>query len=230
MSRLAAIALALAVDAAAGLAGGLLSETWLRAHLEPLVGFAAGALIGVAFLDLLPDVAVRLGTLGFALALAAFAGSAVLEWRLDHHHGTASGPLPLALLASDALHNTGDGAAVAAAFLVSTHAGIATAAAVIFHEVPQEVGDYALLRAAGWSRARGLLGLFGVQLTAYLGAGVVLLAATHAERVTGIAIALAAGTFLYIGAVDLLPGLRGGRRPAFVLGLACMAVLSFTLH
>jgi len=237
MGPVVCIALALAVDAAAGLAGGLLSEGWLRRHLGELVGFAAGALLSVAFLDLLPDAVERLGVYGYVLALFSFSLSAAVSWQFASHpaHGApeASGALPISLLASDALHNTGDGAAVAAAFLVSIPAGVIAATAIIFHEVPQEVGDYALLRAGGMSKPRALLGLFGVQLTAYLGAAVVLVAAEHAQVVTAVALALAAGTFFYIGATDLLPELRHGapgsqrvRRVGFLLGLVAMGALA----
>jgi zinc and cadmium transporter len=239
MSRTLAIAVALAFDAAAGLAGGLLSDRWLHRHLGPLVGFAAGALLAVAFLDLLPAAAAELGGAGFALALGSFAASALLSWHAHPAHGPAevAGPAPLALLASDALHNMGDGAAVAAAFLASPKAGIAAAAAVVFHELPQELGDFALLRASGLGRGRALLALFAVQLTAYLGAALVLLAAQRAAHVTGIAVALAAGTFLHIGATDLLPELargqpaeRRGRRAGFLLGLGVVAALSVALR
>lgn len=239
MDRLLFIALALSADAAAGLAGGLLSERWLKRHLGPLVGFAAGALVCAAFLDILPEASAKLGTAAFAWALGAFALSAMLEWRLDHHGGEAVRPvklMPLSLLASDALHNTGDGAAVAAAFLASPRAGFAAAAAVVIHELPQEVGDYALLRASGWSRGKALLALFGVQLTAFAGAGAVLLAARHAHLAASVAVAIAAGTFLYIGATDLLPELGRGtaperrrRRAGFLLGLVGMALMTVWL-
>lgn len=237
MGKLLDIALALTVDAAAGLAGGLLSERWLQRHLGILVGFAAGALVGVAFLDLLPEASKELGLAGFAWALGAFAASALVEWRLDHHGQSERKLLPMTLLASDALHNSGDGAAVAAAFMSSTRAGLAAAAAVVLHELPQEVGDYALLRASGMAKWRALLALAGVQLTAFIGAGLVLVIERYAHQVTAIAVAIAAGTFLYIGAVDLLPelrrgtlGERRGRRAAFVLGIVGTAALTLWLE
>ncbi|MBS2030380.1 MAG: ZIP family metal transporter [Deltaproteobacteria bacterium] len=238
MSQIAGIALALTLDALAGLVGGVLPDAWLRRQLGPLVGFAAGALIAVAFLDLLPEVAGRMGPPGFALALAAFTAAALAEWRLEPHleHKPIRGPLPGSLLGSDALHNMGDGAAIAAAFLASTKAGVLAAGAVILHEVPQEVGDYALLRAANISRSKALLGLFAVQLTAFVGAALVLVVARHAAVVTSVAVALAAGTFLFIGATDLLPELSRGhgperrrRRTSFVLGLLGVAALTAVL-
>ncbi len=238
--------LAVLADGLAGLTGGLLSERWLSRHLSALVAFAAGALLGAVFLEILPEAVEATGPAAFQWALASFLAIAFVEWFLGrrehvppHSHsppshdppGPSSTMVP-SLLAADALHNIGDGAAVAAAFLVSPQAGVATALAVIAHELPQEVGDYALLRAAGLSRARALLALGGIQLTAVAGAGAVLLGSRMMEGLAGIVLALASGTFLYIGATDLLPELRTGRSPreargrllGFLLGLGLVAM------
>ncbi len=231
--------LAVLADGIAGLTGGLLSEQWLRRHLQVFVGFAAGALLTAVFLELLPEAVETQGPSAFRWTFASFMVLAVAEWLMGHHHhgpvrhhhhpgheghhhppdteghhpphdfhGAQSRTLPAALLGSDGLHNMGDGAAVAAAFLVSPAAGIATALAIIAHELPQEVGDYALLRAAGFSRAKALIALSLVQLTAALGAGGVLLGSHLVQNLEGIVLAIASGTFLYIGATDLLPEMR----------------------
>ncbi|WP_375770504.1 ZIP family metal transporter [Archangium gephyra] len=240
--------LAVLADGLAGLTGGLLSERWLKRHLAALVAFAAGALLGAVFLEILPEAVEAAGMGAFRWALASFLALTFVEWFLGphhhdhsthapghpHHHAEAmNAPTTVvpSLLAADALHNIGDGAAVAAAFLVSPQAGVATALAVIAHELPQEVGDYALLRAAGLSRARALLALGAVQLTAVAGAGAVLLGSRWVAGLEGIILALASGTFLYIGATDLLPELRHtpdqrtarGRLLGFLLGLALVA-------
>lgn len=242
--------LAVLADGLAGLAGGLLSERWMARHLSALVAFAAGALLGAVFLDIFPEAIAAAGPGAFRWALASFLALALLEWFLGPHHHDHSHHAPghphhpeqhgllgiptvvPSLLGADALHNLGDGAAVAAAFLVSTEAGVATAMAVIAHELPQEVGDYALLRAAGLSRVKSLLLLAGVQLTAAVGAGAVLLGSRLVQGLEGIILAIAAGTFLYIGATDLLPDLRRGSTPkeargrllGFLLGMALVAV------
>ncbi|MBJ6761594.1 ZIP family metal transporter [Myxococcaceae bacterium JPH2] len=237
------IFLAVGLDGLAGLAGGVLSERWLQRYLPALVGFAAGTLLCAVFLDLLPAATQAEGPRAFTWAFASFVALAFLEWSLGHHHhthppalGESEAPahrpptLPVTLLASDALHNVGDGAAVAAAFLVSTRAGVATALAVIVHELPQEVGDYALLRASGWKRGRALLALAGVQLTAAVGAAGVLVGSHWLPSLNGTVLAIAGGSFLYIGAVDLLPELRHGgqsrqRIVGFVAGLALIVAL-----
>jgi zinc and cadmium transporter len=85
---------------------------------------------------------------------------------------------------------------------------------VIAHEVPQEVGDYAVLRNAKWRRAQALLALAAVQFTAFFGAVGVMIAAERIEHLTVIILSIAAGTFLYIGATDLLPEIHSGITPS----------------
>lgn len=238
--------IAVGLDGLAGLAGGVLSERWLQRRLPALVAFAAGTLLSAVFLEVLPEAVEAKGDAAFAWAFASFVVLTLMEWALGHHHHDAasaaghahgqhahpvSPSLPTALLVSDALHNTGDGAAVAAAFLVSPEAGFATAFAVIVHELPQEVGDYAILRAAGWPRLRALLALAGVQLTAAVGAAGVLLGTRYLPSLQGTVLAIAGGSFLYIGAVDLLPELRrgpGSRQR--VVGFLCGLLLIGGLH
>ncbi|GMU00569.1 hypothetical protein KH5H1_46890 [Corallococcus caeni] len=244
--------IAVGLDGLAGLAGGVLSEPWLQRRLPALVAFAAGTLLSTVFLEVLPEAVEARGQAAFTWAFASFVALALLEWALGHHHhdaelaaghahghvhhthhhGHSGAPtLPSALLASDALHNVGDGAAVAAAFLVSPQAGFATAFAVIVHELPQEVGDYALLRAAGWSRARSLVALAAVQLTAAAGAAGVLLGTRYLPSLQGTVLAIAGGSFLYIGAVDLLPELRRGPDARQrVVGFFCGLLLIGGLH
>jgi zinc and cadmium transporter len=232
------ITVTILADGLAGLVGGLLSERWLARHQATLVGFAAGAMLAAVFLDILPESVRSFGDRGaLGWAFGGFVAMALLEWLLGSHHrpetGTPPRTLPMSLLISDALHNFCDGAAVAAAFLVSRHAGMGVALSVIAHELPQEVGDYAILRAAGWSRRRGLFALAGVQLTAALGAVGVVLAAQRLQTVTAAVLAIAAGTFLYIGATDLLPEVHSGRTPTdrrermlgFVCGVVSIALL-----
>jgi zinc and cadmium transporter len=229
---------ALVLDGLAGLSGALLSDRWLIKHQAGLIGFAAGAILAAVFLDVLPEAVSEIGTKAFVWSFGGFVALAISEWLLGHHHhepGLASPTLPASLLISDALHNIADGAAVAAAFVVSTKLGVTVALAVIAHEIPQEIGDYAVLRAARWPRGKALLALAGVQFTAFLGAVAVLLAAHEVGQVTAIILSIAAGTFLYIGATDLLPDVQSGktmsnraeRMLGFVSGIFLMAVVVY---
>jgi zinc and cadmium transporter len=212
------IAAALLLDGLAALAGGLLSERWLHRRQAALVGFAAGALLASAFLDVLPESIEGLGSQALIWAFAAFVSLTIVEWRMGPHHrggeGAPARMLPVALLSSDSLHNIGDGAAVAAAFLSSFEAGLSVALAVIAHEIPQEVGDYALLRAGGMKRSRALLALAAVQLTSAVGAIGVVLLARYFHQITAAVLAITGGTFLYIAATDLLPEIHSGRTSA----------------
>lgn len=235
------IGAALLLDGAVGLAGGLLPERGLARFRAPLVGFAAGALLGAAFLDILPEAIEGAGSAAMGWALASFVLTALLEHLASlraHRRPTSSTTLPPALpvtlLGSDALHNIGDGAAITAAFFSSTRLGVVTAVAVIAHELPQEVGDYVLLRAAGRRRGPAILALGAVQLSAVIGAAAVAFASSLFARTSGIVLAVAGGTFLHIGATDLLPDvLRGEGEPrgrlvavlGLLLGIAAVAAL-----
>jgi zinc and cadmium transporter len=228
------IAGAVTLDGAAALAGGALPEAWLARRRAALIGFAAGTLLLAAVLDILPAAVAARGVGALWWSASSFVVVAIAEWALArrrHRVGSAPAPVqPVTLLGSDALHNIGDGMAIAAAFLVSISLGVVTSLAVIVHEVPEEIGDYVLVRAAGMSKRDALLALTAVQATAALGAIATLGAAARAEQLTGIALSIAAGTFVFIAAVDLLPQVV--RRAAAardrrdgVIGLALGAVV-----
>ncbi|HVZ72916.1 MAG TPA: ZIP family metal transporter [Polyangia bacterium] len=199
---------AITLDGCAALVAGLLPEAWLGKARRSALPFAAGMLLGTTFLDLLPEACAQLPP---AKALAVtFAGAAamlVLEWTIGHRLGSSSRRRSAAgvLLGADALHNAADGAAIAAAFLASPHLGLVTALAVIVHEVPEEVAAYVVLREAGMSRARAVLVMTGVQLTAAFGAAAALVGASFWRAASGVALALSAGTFLHVAEVDLAP-------------------------
>lgn len=205
---------AIVIDGAAALVGGLLPDRWLTRHRPLMMGFAAGALLAAALLDMVPEAIAARGSVVLPWLLGSMVALAFFEWLLgahDHHeHGR--NPVPYALLASDAFHNFGDGIAIAAAFLSSTHLGVVTSLAVIVHEVPEELADYAVLRAAKLGKRRALIWLTVVQMTAAAGAAVTLLGASLG-RGGGVFLAIAAGTFVYIALVELMPDvLRGGPR------------------
>jgi zinc and cadmium transporter len=234
------IGLAILFDGLAGLAGGVLPERVLTRYRPALIGFAAGALLGAAFLDVLPNALKESGARALHWTLLTFVAMALFEWSIARHHHrrgreTTESVLPIVLLGSDALHNIGDGAAIAAAFIVSTRLGIVTSLAVIVHEVPEEVGDYVILRMSGLERRRALIALAGVQLSAAIGAVAVLAAWSLFKNVAGVVLALAGGTFLYIGAADLLPHVlrveagKPARRSAmigFIVGVILLIVMS----
>jgi zinc and cadmium transporter len=217
---------AVALDGGAALVAGLIPERSLARARVPLIAFTAGVLIGTACLDLLPEALAGLPPL---TVLGTFAGTlaamVLLEWTMGHRLTSGTGTRRLApiLLGADGLHNAADGAAIAAAFSSSPRLGLIAAAAVIVHEVPEEVADYVLLRKSGMSRAKALAALTGVQLTAAIGAVLTLLGTAAWKQMAPLALAVAAGTFLHIAEVDLVPtviapGPSRRRRAEAVLG------------
>ena len=136
----------------------------VEALMMPLVGFSTGAILGASFFDLLPE---SIGAIGASKALAAaFVGvicAFVMEKviHLHHHHhvdheGEHKHPLGLLTMAGDAFHNFFDGVAISAGFIAGMPIGITTTVAVVFHEIPHEIGNFSLLLYSGYSRAKAL--------------------------------------------------------------------------
>ena len=220
--------------------GVLLIKDSARAKLIPwLVSYAVGALLGVSMLALLPTSLEQLPasrvftTLLFGILLFFVLEKLVL-WRHCHMHDCEvheSSVFPV--LVGDAFHNFVDGAVVAAAVMTSVPLGISTAVAVAAHEIPQEVGDFAILLHAGYSRGRALA--LNVLSSAASAAGAVaaFVAFDQVPRMLPYCLALAAASFLYVAMADLIPGLHRGRTDASSLrqilliaaGIATMLVL-----
>ena len=208
--------------------GVLLIKDSTRAKLVPwLVSYAVGALLGVSMLRLLPTsleaLAPRFGgdasSRVFAILLGGILLFFVLEklvlWRHCHthdcevHEGTV-----LPIVVGDAFHNFVDGAVIAAAVLTSVPLGITTAVAVAAHEIPQEVGDFAILLHAGYSRSRALLLNVLSAAASALGAVAAFVAFDIVPLTLPYFLALAAASFLYVAMADLIPGLHRGRTDA----------------
>ena len=183
------------------------------------ISYAVGTLLGVALLALLPQALDRLPAttaLGTLLAgiMAFFLLEKLVLWRHCHDthecevHTSSAASL---VIVGDAFHTFVDGAVIAAAVLTSIPLGVTTALAVAAHEIPQEVGDVAILLRAGFSRTRAftlnlLSGIGGI-----LGAIGMLLASKSVPRLLPYVLAFAAGNFLYVAMSDLIPDLhRGG--------------------
>jgi zinc and cadmium transporter len=210
----------------AGSLGGLLTASLLLLFNRPardrvvpwLVSYAVGTLLGVALLDLLPQALTSVPpTPVFATLLAGIFTFFVLEklvlWRHCHDdHACQIHPSTVTfILIGDALHTFVDGVVIAAASLVSLPLGVTAALAVAAHEIPQEVGDFAILLAAGHSRSRALLLNLSSATAGLAGAGMMLLFGSQAPGVLPFVLAFAAGSFLYVAMADLIPHLhRGG--------------------
>ncbi len=229
MSTLASIIVftALGGVVSAILAGGfLLLSARMRTQVMPhMVSFATGALLGAALLALLPHAVQGAGPfrthqIGVALLVGIclfFVLEKLLIWRHchtedvetqeahEHHRREASGVL---VLVGDSLHNVLDGVLVAAAFLTDFHLGVVTALAIMAHEIPQEVGNLAVLLHSGMSRMRAFVWNLVTSGTAIIGGVAAYFALRDTLSILPYALAIAASSLLYVAVADLIPGLH----------------------
>ncbi len=188
----------------------LLREKFALKISHFLTAFAAGTLLGTAFLDLLPEASESAGEVNiFFWAVLGILAFFLLE-RFIHHHGHGSeqeakrSVVPL-IVVGDTLHNFIDGVAIAATFLISIPLGIVTSLAVAAHEIPQEIGDFGLLLHKGVEKVKVLkINLFSA-LTALVGAVLTYLGRDSIEGLLPQVLALTAGFFIYIAAANLIP-------------------------
>ena len=205
----------------------LLFSEQLRARLLPhFISYATGALLGAAFLALLPHAIEAPGmkdahgiTLTVLIGvLVFFLLEKMVLWRHCHSHDCeAHDPPPVAtthkaagtiVMIGDTVHNFIDGILIGAAFLTDIHLGVVTAIAVATHEIPQELGDFAVLLHSGFSRGGALLfnGLSGLATVA--GGIIAYYGLQNLDHLLPYALALAASSFIYVAVADLIPGLH----------------------
>lgn len=185
--------------------------------LSALISFAVGGLLGDVFIHILPEM-MQGDAAFFPTACLIILGGVLLSFLLEkiihwHHcHNIDCHDHPRALgmvsVVGDAIHNMTDGLLIAASFLVDVPTGIATTIAVVLHEIPQEIGDYAILLHSGYSRGRAMFFNFLTALTAVLGAVLVLALRGSLPDIDKYLLPLVAGNFLYIAIADLLPELH----------------------
>jgi zinc and cadmium transporter len=197
-----------------------LRQDFLKRTLFLLISLAAGALLGDAFIHLLPEAFEEAGNplLVSLVALAGILSFFLLEKFLHWHHSHGDDefseqhaqihPVGHLVLASDGVHNLVDGLAIGAAFMVSTEIGIATTIAIALHEIPQEIGDFGLLIHAGFSRMKALVFNFLSALTAFIGLGLAFWLSSLSDTLAPLIAAFAAGNFIYIALADLVPELH----------------------
>jgi zinc and cadmium transporter len=174
-----------------------------------LVSFAAGALLGAAFLHLLPEAVEEKGTSMFFYVLVGllvmFLVEKFLLWYHCHEGECEVHVFSYTILFGDGVHNFIDGIIIGASFLISVPLGIITALAIAFHEIPQEIGDFAVMLHGGMKRMKILIYNFLAALMTPLAAILAYFFASTLENATTSLIAFAAGTFIYIAASDLIP-------------------------
>ena len=249
---------------AASIGGGLLSVLGagllaLNAHsvryVSAMVSYAIGALLGAVFLEILPEAIKLTGNVATLSAtllggiLLFFILEKLVLWRHCHHdHCEAHDPVVAAghdygrtgmmIMVGDTFHNFVDGIIIAAAFLTDIQLGIVTSMAIIAHEIPQEVGDFAILLHSGYSKAKALkLNLVSSFASV---AGAVLGYFTLQTMQSWIAslLAIAAASMIYVAVADLIPGLHKRTKLSdtvqqvvlILLGVGSVALMGVLLH
>ena len=235
--------------AAASLLGGVLSVacaalfalTARAAWVPMLVSYAIGALLGAAFLEMLPH-AFEGGKSVRVVAATVLAGififfilEKLVLWRHCHvedcevhdHHADAHdhGRSGMLILVGDSFHNFVDGILIAAAFMENTQLGIVTALAVIAHEIPQEVGDFLILLHSGYSRARAFMLNLLSSLAMFAGGLIAYFALQTLQEWVQTIIALAAASMIYVAVADLIPGLHKRRELRATLSQSVLIAL-----
>lgn len=238
-----------AIGGILSLVGGMLLLTRPKfanniSHL--LSSFAAGALLGTAFFDLLPESihestpeAVFMGVLGGILFF--FLVERFLHW--SHHHSSdieilKGKPIVSLIIVGDTIHNFIDGIAIAATFLVSIPLGIVTAIAVGAHEIPQEIGDFGVLLKEKVKRKRILLINIFSAFASILGAVLMFVFSDFSEQIVPVVLPITAGFFIYIALSDLIPEIHHENRKGFaiketgmlILGVAVIYIVITVLH
>lgn len=191
----------------------IFNEERVRRFAHFILSFAIGALFGVSFLELIPE-AVRNGSIDAAMlfVLLGILLFFILEKLLVWYH-CHEGKCPVHIytylnLTGDFLHNFIDGVIIAVTFLVDIKLGIATTVAIALHEIPQEIADFGILVQGGLSYRRALFYNFLTGLSALIGAGLAYYFSSFFTPYLSIALALIAGNFIYIAAIDLMPELH----------------------
>ena len=187
-------------------------EKILNKILFFLVSFAAGTMLGAAFLDLLPE-AIKSGfkeAIPFFILIGILSFFILEKFMYWHHHHTGNEKdevhtFTYMNLVGDALHNFVDGAVIAVSFMQNTAVGIAATIAIIAHEIPQEIGDFAVLVYGGFSKAKALICNFFIALSAVIGALLAFFYSSLAQDSRAYVISFAVGGFIYIASTDLIP-------------------------
>ncbi len=205
-----------------------------------LVSLSAGALIGGAFLHLLPEASELIDVESvYTITLFSIIGFLLVEkifhWRHCHKTECEVHTFGHMSLFGDAFHNFLDGLVIAGAFLTDIGLGITTTLAVAIHEIPQEIGDFGVLLHSGFKPKRALFLNFMVALTVLVGGIVGFIISSKMEMLSSYILPVAAGGFIYIATSDLLPEIRKEKSfgksaisfMIFILGIALMALLKF---
>lgn len=226
MPTIAVAILSSVVSSLFGLTAGfglLAGRHWVRRISQYLVSFAVGAMLAAAFFDLLTEAIHEGGAeqtgLIFGWALAGFVVFFLIEKFLlwhhhthEHHESEETPQLAKLVIAGDAIHNAIDGIIIGAAFLVSQSLGVATALAVLLHELPQEISDFSIMIHAGMKRHKIVWWNIAGSLVSPIATAATFWLAGQTTSIIVPLLGVAAGSFIYIAAADLVPNIHRERR------------------
>jgi len=220
-----------------------LREDILKKYINFFISLAIGALLGDAFIHIIPEI-MESGVNTSLVSVLIISGIILffiiekfIHW---HHHGEDKEedhihPVGKLVLFTDGFHNLIDGAIIGASFLVSIPLGIATTLAVILHEIPQEIGDFAVLIHSGYSKNKALWFNFLSASASFLGLIIVFIFGNIIEGASIWFMPIAAGGFIYIAVADLIPELHKTRNikhsviQIIIITLGVLSMLALTL-
>lgn len=219
----------------------ILSKKSLEKILLVLVSLSAGALMGGAFLHLIPESVEKFGGNIFIYILVGFVlfflVEKILRWRHCHKQKCPIHTFAYMNLLGDGVHNFIDGLIIAASFVVNIPLGITTTIAVALHEIPQEIGDFGVLVYGGFKKTKALMLNFMTALTAIVGGIVGYYVSGISQTFVMFLLPFAAGGFIYIAASDLIPEIR--KEPSisksllnlviFIIGILIMYGIKFIM-
>lgn len=208
-----------------------LGSTKIKKYMNCFISFAVGTLLGVVFLDILPE-ASRLSGAGIVLkyTLAGFVTFFILSrflfWYHCHNGRCPENGSPSLVILGAGIHNFIDGAIIAFAFAAEFHLGLIAAFAILLHKIPKEMSDFFMLIHRGYGKKRALIYNFFAASVIVIGAAAAYVFSEKMHFLIGPALGAAAGNFLYIAASDLIPGLNAGSRKGPAAFLQISLVLS----
>lgn len=188
----------------------LIKDRFLDKILFLLIAFSAGGLIGGAFLHILPEVIEEYPQSSpFFYVIVGFVAFFIMEkyfhWRHCHNDVCDVHAFTYLNLIGDSIHNFTDGLVIGASFAISVKFGIVTTLVIIFHEIPQEIGDFGVLVYGGFKKSKALFYNFITALTCVIGAAIGLPLSAHIGRFSMYILPIVAGGFIYVAACDLIP-------------------------
>lgn len=196
-----------------------LKEEFLNKIIPLLAAFAAGSLLGNAFLHLVPEAIIQTGmkedslSLVFLYLISGFCVFFILEQFISwHHHHSTKHPeiksFSYLILISDGVHNFIDGLTIAASFIIAFPLGVVTSLAIVFHEIPQEIGDFGVLIYSGFGRKKALFLNFLSAIIAILGGISGFFISEKMDLSVVFLLPFAAGNFIYIASSDIIPEIK----------------------